>query len=155
MDASVLIGGAYLVLKAAAYCTWCWVGVRVFRPERAAKLGLGVGLGVLRMLLGLVFGVGIFLAGGAVMESLAGVEALPFGVASALTYLAVYVPVRWLEWGLIEFLLVTGERDFTTVLGGSGKRGVRWRLGGIALSCLADVPWMLAAGGIPFGRFMC
>lgn len=151
----MLIGGSYLLLKAAAYCTWCWLGVRAFRPERAAKLGLGLSLGVLRMLLGLVFGVGIFFAGGAVMESLSRVEALPFGVASALTYLAVYVPVRWLEWGLIEFLLVTGERDLTTVLGGSGKRGVHWRLGGIALSCLADAPWMLAMGGIPLGRFMC
>jgi len=154
MDASVLIAGTYFVLKALAYCTWCWVGVRMFRPEREAKLGLGIGFGLFRMSLGLVFGVGIFLGGAVVYGGFESAE-LSTSVAMALTYLAVYVPVRWIEWAIVETILVTGEKTFTTFLGGSSARGVRWRLGGIAISCLADVPLMVAAGGIPIGRFMC
>ena len=146
---------AYLLLKAAAYCAWCWAGVCTFRPERASKLGLGIALGLLRLLLGLGFGVGIWLAGSFVFERLATTDALGNRAAMALTYLAVYVPVRWIEWGILETIMFTGERDFTTVLGGSGARGVRWRFGGIAISCLADLPLMLAMGGIPVGRFMC
>jgi hypothetical protein len=155
MDASVLIAVAYLVFKSAAYCAWCWVGVRAFRPERTSRLGLAIALGLFRLLLGLGFGVGIFLAGGMLFESLASRESLGSGAAMVLTYLAVYVPVRWIEWGILEAILFQGGRDFTTFLGGSGARGVRWRLGGIAISCLADVPWMLAVGGIPVGRFLC
>jgi hypothetical protein len=68
----------------------------------------------------------------------------------------VYVPVRWVEWGIIEALLLSpaarGARGF--LLGGGGAAR-RWRLGGAALSCLADVPLMLASGGLPVGRLMC
>ena len=155
VNLGLLFLGAYFVLKGAAYCAWCWVGVRTLRPERVSKFGLAMGLGVFRMLLGLAFGAAIFFVGSAIFESLAAKEALDPSVAMALTYLAVYVPVRWFEWGIVETMLFAGKRDFTTVLGGSGGRGVRWRLGGIALSCLADVPWMMAVGGIPVGRFMC
>ena len=155
MDASVLIAVAYMVLKAAAYLTWCWVGVRTFRPERTSRLGLAIALGLLRLLLGLGFGVGIFLAGSVLFERLAATDSLGSGAAMALTYLAIYVPVRWIEWGILETILFTGGRGFTTFLGGSGARGVRWRLGGIAISCVADVPWMLAMGGLPVGRFLC
>jgi hypothetical protein len=154
MDSSLPILALYVALKAAAYCFWCVRGVRLFRPERAAPVGLGVALGGLRLVLGLGFGLGIFLAGAAVFAGLATVTWLERGVAMVLTYLAVYVPVRWLEWAIIETILVRGRGLGAFLLSSSG-RGVRWRLVGIAISCLADVPLMLAAGGVPVGRFMC
>jgi hypothetical protein len=30
-----------------------------------------------------------------------------------------------------------------------------WRLGGIVISCLADIPVIVDTGGLPVGRFMC
>jgi hypothetical protein len=72
-----------------------------------------------------------------------------------IAYLAVYVPIRWLEWSVIAFFLTPGARTFGGFLLGSTARDRGWRLGGIALSCAADIPVILSVGGLPLGRFMC
>ena len=71
-----------------------------------------------------------------------------------LAYLAVYVPVRWFEWALIELFLSSAARTLGGFVLSSGRTRP-WRIGGILVSCLADVPVMLALGGLPMGRFMC
>jgi hypothetical protein len=145
----------YLALKGAAYVAWCARGVRLFRPERARVLGLAVGLGLLRMGLGLGFGVLIFFAGAFVYAGLD--EAGVFGATSVtiLTYLAVYVPVRWIEWAILEALLTPRARSLGGFFLGADTRARSWRLGGALISCLADLPLMLSVGGLPVGRFMC
>jgi len=155
MDASPLILGAYLLGKALAYVGWCRLGLRWLAPE-ARRPGLrALGLGLLRMAMGALFGVGIFLASAAVYSALgAGIQATR-GSSMVLTYLSTYVPVRWIEWGLIELLLHRRARSPGGFLLGGGARARGWRLGGIALSCLADVPMILSIGGLPLGRFMC
>jgi len=30
-----------------------------------------------------------------------------------------------------------------------------WRLGGIVISCLADIPMIISVGGLPLGRLVC
>ncbi len=152
VSGSILVG--YFVLKGAAYALWCALGVRRFQPERTRRAGLALGLGLLRLVLGLVFGVAIFLGGALVYAGLSEDGAFAASTAMILTYLAVYVPVRWIEWAIIEAILTPRARGLGFLLGSDGGAR-RWRLGGVLISCLADVPLMLAAGGLPVGRFMC
>jgi 2-hydroxychromene-2-carboxylate isomerase len=65
-------------------------------------------------------------------------------------YLAVYVPVRWLEWSLIASLVERSPRAFLIP---PTRNSVLFRAGGIAVSCLADIPMLIQ--GLPVGRFMC
>ena len=135
----------YIVLKAIAYVAWCFVGLRRLRPELAGgrRWGAAIGLGVLRSALGIAFGAAVLWLGGSFVAAALGRAGVPHGLAlDALTYLAVYVPVRVIEWGVVSFV---GWRRFD----------VRFVGGGIVLSVLADVPWMIAIGGLPLGRFMC
>jgi hypothetical protein len=73
----------------------------------------------------------------------------------AIAYLAVYVPVRWIEWGLIALIVTPDARHFGAFWLGANRRDRLWRLCGIAASCCADVPVLVAVGGLPVGRFMC
>jgi hypothetical protein len=106
-------------------------------------------LGFFRLCLGFFFGVLIYLLSSALLSQLG------FSPGSnVLTYLAVYVPVRWLEWSIMAAILVPGS--FAQFLVGAAKPDRLWRLGGIVISCLADIPLILSLGGvIPTGRFLC
>ncbi len=147
--------GLYFALKGAAYVAWCALGVRRFRPERARVAGLAFGLGFLRLALGLVFGIAIFVAGALVYAGLDELGTYGTTTVMVLTYLAVYVPVRWIEWAIIEAILTPRGRGLTAFVLGSDNAARRWRLGGALISCLADLPLMLSVGGVPVGRFMC
>jgi hypothetical protein len=154
MDGSLPVLALYFAAKGAAYCGWCGLGARLFRPAGTRVLGLALGLGVLRMVLGLLFGVAIFLGSALAVAGLTeGGSGMT--LAMVLAYLGVYVPVRWIEWAIIEALLRRPARSFAGFLGGVDRTGRAWRLGGAAISCLADLPLILAAGGLPIGRFMC
>ena len=154
MVASVPVLALYFAAKGAAYCGWCGLGARLFRPAGTRVLGLALGLGTLRLVLGLVFGVAIYLGSCLAVVGLDEAGADPT-LAMGLAYLGVYVPVRWIEWAIIETILRPQARSFGRFWAGADGSGRLWRLGGAAISCLADVPLMLAAGGLPVGRFMC
>jgi hypothetical protein len=76
-----------------------------------------------------------------------------------LTYFAIYIPVRWIEWAIVAFALTAPPRPRDNFLLGSGRSSRLWRLGGIVVSHLADIPLILMAGGVtgilPVGRFLC
>ena len=133
----------YVLAKTVAYGLWCLRGVRQHRGDlaRPRQLGLAALLGALRAALGIGFGLGIWLGSSAVAAGLseAGLASLPVQI---LTYLAVYVPVRVIEWGLV---------------GALGLRALDWQwiLGGIGVSVLCDLPMIFALRGLPLGRFMC
>ena len=38
---------------------------------------------------------------------------------------------------------------------GLNARGRLWRLGGIVVSYLADLPFLISEGGLPHGRILC
>jgi hypothetical protein len=136
----------YAALKFAAYSGWCWVGLRLFDPNRPDRTQRALAFGGLRLLMGLGFGAAIFfMANAAVMI----VRSQP------VVYLAVYVPVRWIEWGLIEALMRPELPFLKTAALGDGAAARGWRARGILLSCLADLPIIASIGGLPLGRFMC
>ena len=153
LDASLWIAGAYALIKVLAYSAWCALGIRWLAPTRKRIEALL--FGSVRFLFGLGFGIGIYLAAQVLFAGLNEYGIASVRLASVLVYAAVYVPVRWIEWGLIELMLARPRPGLGGFLAGASARARGWRLGGIAISCLADVPIMLAVGGLPLGRFMC
>jgi len=133
----------YLVLKLGGYVAWSWLGVRwLGRSPRpfAAALALGIAR------LGIGWLTGLLVA--------------PLAIAAVasdqvpLFYFTALVIVRWLEWGAIEMLLPGHARSGLTFVAGASGRSRLWRLGGIAVSYLADAPFLLAEG-FPNGRLFC
>jgi len=146
MGALLYFGGKFL-----AYSAWCYFGLRVFRPENSRVVGRSVLYGTIRLSVGLFFGILIYLLSSALITSLA--PGLPQNV---IAYLCVYLPVRWIEWTIMALLILPGPIPPLQGIAGSGRADRLWRLGGIAISCLADIPLIVSLGGvIPVGRFLC
>jgi len=138
----------YLVVKFVAYCGWMFFGLRKLRNEPSPLLRSFL-LGFFRLCLGFFFGVLIYFLSSVLMSQLGSGSG-----SNVLTYLAVYVPVRWMEWGIMAAILVPSS--FAQFLFGVAKPDRLWRLGGIVISCLADIPLIISLGGvIPTGRFLC
>ena len=138
----------YLVTKFLAYSAWVFVGVRSVQ-NKTRPLVRSFLLGFFRLCLGFFFGVLIYLLSSALLSQLGSSSG-----SNVLTYLAVYVPVRWLEWSIMAAILVPGS--FAQFLVGAAKPDRLWRIGGIVISCLADIPLIISLGGvIPTGRFLC
>jgi hypothetical protein len=70
---------------------------------------------------------------------------------SVFAYLLIYIPVRWIEWTIMAVMLNPSRSTFKPAI-----TGVVWRIGGIAISCVADIPLIIFFGGaIPTGRILC
>jgi hypothetical protein len=140
----------YVVVKYAAYAVWCYIGLR-WLDGGQARLRSALGAGVVRLLLGVFFGLGIFLVGGSMHLN---VPHHPW-----VSYFAVYVPVRWVEWSIMSLLVGKGPHSVGSFCFGSSNRERLWRLGGVAVSHLADISLMLSGSGViemlPVGRFLC
>ena len=129
---------AYLLTKFAAYCGWYFIGLRWFDASRDRKLRGSLFYGFLRLLMGVFFGTGIFLAALTMNNAVKN---------SILTYLVVYVPVRIVEW---SFMLMIVRRQ------GALPQYLAWVAGGVVISCLADIPLGVMEGGVvPVGRPFC
>src|SRR5258707_4789828 len=128
----------YIVVKYAAYAAWCFAGLRWCAPEGAGRLQRAARLGAGRLALGVGIGLFIFLA------------ALSMNNATRnapLTYLAIYVPVRVVEWSIFHVLISRRVQ---------WPRSPAWILGCLIVSCLADIPLGVMEGGIvPVGRPFC
>jgi len=131
---------AYAAIKLTAYAAWCLVGLSKL-GDRPFGLGRAFALGALRLAIGIA--VGTTLA--RTMQGLI--------TQDVARYWEVFVPVRWLEWGLIELLVVRRGNPAAGFLVGSSGRARLWRLGGIGVSCLADLPLFTLL--FPLGRIWC
>jgi len=128
----------YIVVKYLGYASWCYVGLRTLAPERPEPLRFAALLGAVRLGLGIV--VGLFIS----------VAALSMNNATRnapLTYFSIYVPVRVVEWVILHILVSRSVQ---------GTKSVGWVLGGVVVSCLADIPLGIMEGGVvPVGRPFC
>jgi len=141
----------YFVVKLLAYCIWCYFGLRLFQSNRRFLPARALGFGVFRLLLGFFFGIVIYFLGSFSLTVLG--SGLPQNV---VTYLGVYVPIRWIEWSILFALVASGLAGRSPWFFGANPRDRYWRLGGIVISCLADIPLIYSLGGvIPTGRFLC
>ena len=128
----------YLSTKFAAYSGWCYVGLRWFDPSLDRKARGSLFYGFLRLLMGVFFGMGIFLAALTMNNAVRN---------SILTYFVIYVPVRIVEWSLMLLIL---RRQ------GAVLQYAAWVTCGVVISCLADIPLGIMEGGVvPVGRPFC
>ena len=139
----------YVGIKLLAYVGWMYLGLRTLGSGDKPSMWYAIFLGILRLFLGLIFALVIYFLSSAVLSHLGS------GLApNVVTYLAVYVPVRWLEWSMMAALLMSPS--LSQFILGTARTDRLWRLGGIAISCLADIPLIVSLGGvIPTGRFLC
>lgn len=136
----------YLGCKFVAYCAWCGLGARL-HGHRDGLVWRGLVFGTVRLGMGAVFGL---------IAIVALLNLLNVVVRNTVQlYLLVYVPVRWIEWSIMVPLLDKQGPSLRGLVVGRAPASATWRLGGIAISCLADIPMMVGAGGLPIGRFMC
>jgi hypothetical protein len=138
----------YVIIKFAAYSAWCYAGLRWLQHRHSVRAGIGFGFA--RLLLGVLFGLGIFISGGMLHLD---VPARP-----VLMYFAIYAPVRYLEWTILFDLLRRFGNTHETRPGFLKEQA--WIFGGIAVSHLADLPLILSSyegtkGFLPVGRFLC
>jgi hypothetical protein len=141
----------YIAGKYAAYSLWCFLAFRWVHREPSPKTARALAFGFLRLLMGLFFGVVIWLGSSWMLS------AIGYGIPQNFAaYLLVYIPVRWIEWSLMAGFLAPGTLAPQAWLIGTSPSDRLWRLGGIAISCIADTPLILSLGGvIPTGRFLC
>jgi hypothetical protein len=119
------------------------LGIRLLRPSGQ---GSAFGFGLIRLLLGVGFGLAIFIAGGMMH--------LEVPRHPLLMYFEVYVPVRLIEWSIIFYLIREQSRAF------SAAKSSVWIIGGIVVSHVADIPMFLLMESsprdmLPVGRFLC
>ena len=132
----------YALVKFAAYCCWCFVGLRIFDPERATVVR-SVKYGSIRWLIGLCFGIAAAVALGSVS---------PESVAKL--YFGVYVPLRIIEWAIVVLLMHEASRRASLLL--HSPRAWLWVLGGIVVSFASDAASPEGmAGRFCVGRCLC
>jgi hypothetical protein len=131
----------YAVTKFAAYCLWCWAGLRLLAPASASAVR-SLKFGTLRWLLGLAFGVAAAIALGSVSRE-----------SVATLYFGVYAPLRVVEW-LIMAAVMRSEGRASDVV--RSPRAWLWIAGGVAVSFASDLASPEGmAGRFCVGRCLC
>jgi hypothetical protein len=145
----------YFLTKFLAYSFWMWYGLGRVGRAHAGRIPIALMYGFARLSMGLGIGLFIWLAGSWMTAKL--FEAMPERrlLAEVLTYAAVYVPIRWIEWAVFDLVIDSHARTVRGFLFGPTAGSRAWRLGGILISCLADIVVIADVGGLPVGRFMC
>ena len=114
----------FFVGKVAIYSFWCWFGVRLLAPARRhAAAPIGLGLAILRIVVGLVLGFTWGLAASYVAPneelSRVGFDPFVFVIGFLVLRLIQWSGISWLiTWGTEQqFLLLTGVKDWLWRLG--------------------------------------
>ncbi len=127
----------YVLIKLAFYTAWSWVGLRFWRPD-SARWRNAAAFGILRLAIGVMFGVTIFIA-------------VPAQRNDVLwKYLAIYTPVRLVEWLILAWIIrrkSSSQGVFATLA---------WCVCGIVISFVADFASPEGvAGHFCVGRCLC
>lgn len=131
----------YIAVKLLSYSLWCWVGLRWIWGSPSFPRALGSG--VLRLMIGIFFGVAIFFFFPASPNDL------------LFKYIAIYTPVRLVEWliiaGIIGWKATQPSQQSTSPL-----PPILWCVGGILVSFAADFASPEGvAGHFCVGRCLC
>ena|SRR5215813_1933089 len=127
----------YVAVKLIGYVSWCWLGLRLWRPG-FATLPTAVFFGLVRLAIGIGFGVVVFFVFSTGPQNL------------FWKYIAIYSPIRLVEWLILALIIgqKTGHRSRT--------KAILWCLGGILVSFLADIASPEGIRGhICVGRCLC
>jgi len=90
----------YFVRQAYSVLRLGYVGLRCFSPKRNFLPAKAVGFGILRLFHG------IFLRNFDLPSSARSITHIGAGLPeNTITYIAVYVPIRWIEWSIMAAIL--------------------------------------------------
>lgn len=124
----------FFVGKIAIYTAWCWFGVCLLAPTRRyAALPIGLGLAILRIVVGLVLG----FAWGFGASYVAPNEEFSRVGFDPSVFIFGFLILRLVQWSGIAWLITLGtpaESLFTL-----SARNWLWRFGGVAISFVGDV----------------
>jgi hypothetical protein len=127
----------YIAVKLISYIAWCWVALRLWEAS-STSLIRAAGFGILRLAIGVAFGLAIFFA----------VPTQPENVM--WKYVAIYAPVRMVEWFIMALIIGRTSDNQTTL------NSILWCLGGIVVSFAADFASPEGvAGHFCVGRCLC
>ena len=141
----------YFVVKLAAYSWWCARAKNEFKNLAPLSSKPAIVHGLVRLFMGFGFGAVIFLTSVFLVAGLSEIGVASYSLASFVAYILIYVPIRWVEWTLMERIIVKRKMK----LFNQDRISTKWRIWGIAISCLADLPIIIAQGGIIIGRINC
>ena len=132
------IGWSWVALRlwrGSTSIPWSWVGLRLLRESAIRK---AIGFGILRLAIGVAFGITIFII-------------VPVQRDEVFwKYLAIYTPVRMVEWLILAGIIGRSSERQTT------RSVVLWCLGGIVVSFAADFASPEGvAGHFCVGRCLC
>jgi hypothetical protein len=140
----------FLLPKLVAYIYWSYISFSSFNVFLNHPKLKATAYGLLRLLIGLVMASPLFILATLIFD-----WQHPL-VSGLIVYLIVYLPTRWLEWGLLEVIINPKSRRLAYFLCGYNEASRRWRVGGLIICAIFDVPVMLLSGGAPLGNFsMC
>src|SRR5262249_14079674 len=122
----------YIILKYAAYAGWCLLGLNLFESSIKNRTIAALAIGFLRLVMGLFFGVVIWILSTSAYAIYFKILGDGFG-AGVFAYLMVYVPVRWFEWAIIDLILQRRRTTLASFLVGHDGVSRKWRVGGIAI----------------------
>lgn len=124
----------FFVGKIAIYTFYCWFGVRLLAPTRRhAALPIGLGLAVLRIIVGLVVGFGwSFIASYVAPNE----ESSRLGF-DLFTFIMGFLVLRLVQWSVIAWLITLGTPQEALIV--VSLQNWLWRLGGVGISFLGDV----------------
>ena len=127
----------YIAVKLICYMGWCWLGLRLWQTH-SAGIGKAAALGILRLAIGVGFGIVIFVVVPAQREDI------------LWKYIAIYAPVRMVEWLILA--LIIGRKSQNR----NASSFILWCLGGIVVSFVADLASPEGvAGHFCIGRCLC
>lgn len=145
----------YILLKLIAYIFWCRLGVNKLSFLIKYQGSAAIFLGVLRLIMGIVLGT----------YAITYLASFIYRLTSFnkwIIYFLCYVPVRIIEWGIIFIIIhiinLTVKKSLDNIPNQQLYKlqdVFYWILGGIVISCLADLPILLTFGSAPFGRIFC
>jgi hypothetical protein len=127
----------YVAVKLISYTAWCWLALRLWRVHNTG-FAKAAGFGVLRLAIGVVFGVAIFFV-------------IPTQPQDLLwKYIVIYVPVRMVEWFILALIIGRQSENQTPL------KIVTWCVGGVVVSFVADFASPEGiAGHFCVGRCLC
>lgn len=139
----------YVPLKWLFYSAWCWLGIYLDKPDGRPTKARALKFGAIRLVLGIPFGLLIVFVATKMLD----VAPRFLGPWYELTkdiwaYMGSYAPAHWLEWSILAVWMLPGRLSARNLLLGVNKRDTLWRLGGIVVSFVADVPILFAFGGL-------
>jgi hypothetical protein len=141
---------SFIPIKLLAYIWWSYKGFFFLKLHFNYPKLRAIVYGLIRLLMGLMLGMAL------VYMALLIVDPRNLVLSGIITYLLVYLPVRWLEWGLLEFIMSPKARSFDGFIFGVNKNSRRWRLGGLLLCAVMDVPIIILTKGAGLGNIaMC